>query len=222
MTKTFDTKKFAVCSLSMLFFLGAGLHTNIIRLPITNVTSSMWSEDLGSYEGTVKAADNVFVGKVIKKTGARARYETPETQFEVEVIRNVKGNLQGTAIVSQEGGYKDGILYRSSDDITATGDKPVKEKDDGLMKEGETYLFVIMYSEMGKWQCILHHSYGTKLLSNNKNLDKAALQSLYENDERFIKLKEAYEKGLVQATEAKDGTKNTEKSPEQVNQNIGE
>lgn len=212
MTKTFNAKKFAVWCVVIITFLGAGLHSNIIKLPITNVTSSMWIGDLETYEGTVKVTSNIFVGKVIKQAGSQADDIVPETQFEVEVIDNIKGNLQGNIVVSQEGGYKNGVLYRSSDDITATADKPTQGKDDGLMKEGETYLFVTIFDEIGKWYDVIPHSNGTKLLSKDKNLDKAAMKDLYEKDERYIKLKEAYEKGKsTDASVKKDNTENSDR-----------
>ena len=209
MTKKFNVKKIAVGSIAIITVFGMGLYTNTIKLPITYELQPQWSADLASYQGTMKVADNVFVGKVIKQVGTRARYENPETQFEVEVVDNIKGNLQGTAIVSQEGGYKNGVLYRSSGDITVVSDGSVKDKENGLMKEGETYLFVTMYSKMGNWYDILDHPYGTKLLSKDKNLDKSAIKTLYEKDERFINLKQAYDnKTSVDASAKKDNVEN--------------
>lgn len=220
MTKMLSVRNLVVCSVLIVAFIGTGLHMNLIKLPITRVTSSLWSEDMATYEGTMKVADHVFVGKVIKQVGNRARFEIPETQFEVDVLRNMKGDLQGAVIVGQEGGYKDGVLYRSSDDITAyAADKPAKEKDDGLMKEGETYLFVTRYSEMGEWHDILPHSYGTKLLSRDKSLNGTTLKDLYEKDERFIKLKEAYEKGKKSEADVK---KNGEGDNGQAIQGVAE
>ena len=209
MTKKNNVKNIAIGSVAIIATFGMGLYTNTIKLPITNETYPQWTEDISSYEGTMRVADNVFVGKVTKQVGTRARYENPETQFEVEVIDNIKGNLQGTTIVSQEGGYKNGVLYRSSGDITVASDGSVKDKENGLMKEGETYLFVTMYSKMGNWYDILDHPYGTKLLSKDKNLDKSAIKTLYEKDERFINLKQAYDnKTSVDASAKKDNVEN--------------
>jgi len=201
MAKRYNIKFIAIGSMMIVSLAGIGMRLNVIKLPITNVINSQWGQELDSYEGTVEAASNVFVGKVVKQVGERARFEEPETQFEVEVISNIKGNLQGVAVVSQTGGYKNGILYRTSDDMTIVTDNPVKDKDNGLMKEGETYLFVTRYSEMGNWYSIYTHPYGTKLLSKDKNLDKVAIKNLYENDERFIKLKEAYDRDISQDTD---------------------
>ncbi|MFA6897438.1 MAG: hypothetical protein WCQ96_04100 [Patescibacteria group bacterium] len=194
MVKKHNLISIIIGSIAVVFSIGVGMHFNVIKLPVTNVVTSQWGQELDSYEGTMSAVSNVFVGKVVKQVGTRARFEEPETQFEVEVLYNIKGDLQGKAIVSQSGGYKNGVLYRTSDDITVATDKPVKEQDNGLMKEGETYLFVTRYSEMGNWYSIYTHSKGTKLLSRDGNLNAGALKKLYEKDERFISLKEAYEK----------------------------
>lgn len=208
-------KKLIIFSVAITAAVGMGLHANVIKLPITNTIYYQWGPEVGSYEGTMKAVSNVFVGKVIKQTGSKARFEFPETQFAVEVLQNIKGDLQGEVIVSQEGGYRDGVLYRSSEDITVSIDEPVRGKDDGLMKEGETYLFVTRYSEMGKWYDSYSHPYGTKLLSRNKDLKGDALRALYEKDEKYVKLKESYEKGLAQNVGGKDGAKDDEESSEQ-------
>jgi len=219
MAKKYNIKFIAVGSIMAVSFVGIRIHLNMNKLPITCVVSSQWGQELDSYEGTMEAASNVFVGRVIKQVGTRARFEEPETQFEVEIIYNIEGDLQDRAIVSQAGGYKNGVLYRTSDDITIATDKSVKENDSGLIKEGETYLFVTRYSEMGDCYSIYTHSKGTKILSKDKNLDKTALKSLYENDERFIRLKDAYEKGKstdirVEKDSAKNGEQSLQKAEE--------
>lgn len=57
------------------------------------------------------ASHNVFVGKVISQVGNIPERILPDTQFSVDVIFNVKGNLRGRVTVDQNGGYKDGHLY---------------------------------------------------------------------------------------------------------------
>jgi len=207
MAKKHNLTSIIIGSMVVISSIGVGMYLNVIKLPVTNVVTSQWGQELDSYEGTMSAVSNVFVGKVIKQVGTRARFEEPETQFEVEVIYNIKGDLQGKTIVSQSGGYKNGVLYRTSDDITVATDKPIKEQDNGLMKEGETYLFVARYSEMGNWYSIYTHSKGTKLLSRDESLNIAALKNLYEKDERFIGLKEAYEKVKMSDADVKNDGK---------------
>src|SRR5712692_6935805 len=52
---------------------------------------------------------NVFVAKITKQVATTTRAGTPATQFEAEVVFNIKGNVQGTITVEQEGGYVKGI-----------------------------------------------------------------------------------------------------------------
>jgi hypothetical protein len=53
-------------------------------------------------------ADNVFVGRVIKRVGYEPPSENtpsvPQTMFAVKVERNIKGSLSGTVVVAQDGG----------------------------------------------------------------------------------------------------------------------
>src|SRR5258707_718270 len=66
------------------------------------------------------ASHNVFIGKVISQIGTRAvdlghGNMIPVSQFSVEPISNIKGNLQGTVTVEQSGGYQDGVLLVNED-----------------------------------------------------------------------------------------------------------
>src|SRR5712692_5597487 len=89
------------------------------------------------------ASHNVFVGKVISQIGTRAEplssgKAIPITQFSVELISNVKGNLQGTVTVEQSGGYQDGVLLVNEDGDTFG---PSNKSGAGyLMQPGSTYL----------------------------------------------------------------------------------
>jgi hypothetical protein len=73
----------------------------------------------------------VFVGKVIAQTGTTTDPYL-RTQFSVEVLENIKGNLAGTVTVNQKGGYEhfEGKDYL----ILIEGDK--------LLEPDESYLFV--------------------------------------------------------------------------------
>lgn len=77
MAKTSNARNLIICIAVTMTFLGAGLHMNVIKLPITNTIIYQWGSELGSYEGTMEAASNVFVGKVIRQAGTKARFEIP-------------------------------------------------------------------------------------------------------------------------------------------------
>ena len=108
----------------------------------------------------VGAAHNVFIGKVIAQTGNKPNTPpveagdtpgfSPQTQFSVEVLENIKGNLKGTIIVSQYGGYveKDGVNQL----VLVEGDKP--------LESGKTYLFATRFNDIDGWYTIIVPNYG--------------------------------------------------------------
>jgi hypothetical protein len=107
--------------------------------------------DVTNDQKLVGWADNVFVGKVIAKTGDKSRYDLPEMQFDVEISENIKGELKERITVMQQGGYKDGQLLLF--------------QDDKIIEEGKTYLFVTRYDKAEEWH-ILVPAYGDIELSS--------------------------------------------------------
>ncbi len=111
--------------------------------------------DVTDDRALVGAADNVFIGRVIAQTGNKANTPpldagdtpgfSPQTQFSVEVLENIKGNLNGTITVSQYGGYeeKDGVTQL------------VLMKGDKLLEPGKTYLFAAGFNDIDKWYTIV-------------------------------------------------------------------
>ena len=81
----------------------------------------------------------MFIGTVIKQTDTKTDREQTQTQFSVEVLENIKGNLKGKVIVNQEGGFEtiDGKTYL----VLIEGDK--------LLEQNKTYLFATRISENG-------------------------------------------------------------------------
>lgn len=77
---------------------------------------------------------HVFVGRVIEQVGtvglptSGPNHAMPQTQFKVEVLENIKGQLTGTVTVNQLGGYREETL--------------VLIANDPLLEPGQTYLFV--------------------------------------------------------------------------------
>ena len=129
------------------FFVLAGLVGAGFWLTQTNEheggTEFAYSEALYSFNVTddrelVGIAHNVFVGKVIAQTGTTTDPYL-QTQFSVEVLENIKGNLTGTVTVNQKGGYEniEGKQYL------------IITKDDKLLEPDETYLFVTRVSDFG-------------------------------------------------------------------------
>ncbi len=100
-------------------------------------------------------ATHVFVGRVIGQVGAEGAALSgggddvvPRTQFSVEVLKGIKGDLGGEVTVSQTGGY-DGPEGRG-----------VRVEDDTMMKPGQQRLFVTSYDEQEGWYTIVAQPYG--------------------------------------------------------------
>lgn len=78
----------------------------------------------------------------------------PRTQFSVEVLKNVKGDLDGTVTVSQIGGY-DGEEGRE-----------VRVEGDSLSKPGKRYLFVTSYNREEGWYAVVAQPFGDVLVED--------------------------------------------------------
>ncbi len=113
-------------------------------------------------------ADNVFVGRVVEKVGASGLdsvgvpeqwdVPTPRTQFSVEVLNNVKGALQGTVTVSQDGGYVEYAADRDYPEAGVQAGERVRElilvEGDPLLEPGQEYLLVTKQDQERGWHQI--------------------------------------------------------------------
>lgn len=109
----------------------------------------------------VGTADHVFIGRVLRKVGdegqptSDSEMDLEQTQFAVEVLENIKGNLSGIATVNQDGGYAE---YRANKDYPEYGVRKgdrVRElilvDGDPLLKPGREYLLVTTFSSQRDW-----------------------------------------------------------------------
>lgn len=202
-------------SLLVVITLGIGLRFNIIKLPITNTMHPQYVADFGDDRILMGGYHNVFVGKVIKQVGNTNDRGTPETQFAVDVVYNIKGNLVGSIVVNQEGGYQNGILYlvHGGDVVHPADIGNNQEEDDQLLQVGSTYLFAARYYEQKDWYTITSHPNGRKLISSDSNLDKVTLENLAKNDEKVLKLQEAYKHEILLESDVKNNnTRNSYQS----------
>lgn len=197
MTKKIFAKNIIIGSVAIIAIFGMGLYTNIIKLPITRMISPQYIKDFSDNRVLMGASHNVFVGKVIKQTGSKRLGAAPETQFAVDVILNIKGDLQGTAVVNQFGGYKNGILYLvRGGDVIGPVDKENADTD-FLLNPGVTYLFTTRYNSEENWHTATSHPSGRKVISRDVNLDRAGLEMLAQNDEKVAILREAYKNEIL-------------------------
>lgn len=150
--------------------------------------------DFSNDEVLVGASHNVFVGRVVKKVSEKDPSGYPETQFEVQVIENIKGDLNGNVTLNQQGGFKNGISYAVAyepDEILKGGDSNY------LLQIGSTYLFATRYYEKENWHSLNPHINARKLLSTDAGTDASTLKSLANEDGRVNQLKSAYENEIL-------------------------
>lgn len=206
MSKNF-TKGIAISSLIGIFIFGIAVHKNIIKFPIEKTIEVQYAADFSDDKILMGSSHHVFAGKVLKQVGTKSLDGTPETQFEVEVVYNIKGNLSGKAVVNQTGGYMNGVLY-----LVHGGDVVLPQESanrvpnaDSLFVPGSTYLFATRYNKEEDWHTSLSHPNAKKLISANKNLTFEQLKLLAEKDVRVIQLKEAYKSEIPFEIDVKSG-----------------
>lgn len=170
------------------------------KQPISVIrTDAQYAADFSDNKVLMGASHNVFIGKVVRQVGDKERGIGPETQFQVAVIDNIKGDLHGTVTVNQQGGYKDGVLYVVGEDGGGS-----------LLQPGSTYLFATRYNEQQDWYTLNSYPAASKLLSSNANAQTASLKTLADNDSRVQQLKAAYpHEILIDADIAHNNTRNS-------------
>lgn len=108
--------------------------------------STLHTFDVQDKRQLVGFASNVFVGRITQRVGtagaptSKPGYTSPQTQFAVEVLENIKGSLTGTVTVNQDGGERDGV--------------PVLMDGDPLLVPGQTYLFVTRLNPQQGWYTV--------------------------------------------------------------------
>ncbi len=146
------------------------------------------------------SSHNVFVGKVIAQVGDKELAGSPTTQFSVEVISNIKGDLKDTIVVNQLAGYRDGVLY-------------LMDEDGKLLVPGSTYLFATRYNAEDDTYTLNSHSNASKLLSSDETQSNDELKTLTDNDKKVKALEAAYpEEKLLEADVYHGNTRNEFKS----------
>ncbi len=189
------TKKILAGSILPIVVVGIGLHTNAIKLPIQNIIYMQYADDLSDNKILIGASHNVFTGKVIKKVGDDGGIGFPETQFEVEVIFNIKGNIKGNVIVNQEGGYQDGVLYTASIDGDTMA--PSTGRIGNLLQPGTTYLFATRNTTGEGWYHLISHSNASKVITGDTSLTFIELKAIVQNDEKVQEFQEAYKSEVL-------------------------
>lgn len=113
-------------------------------IPISRIQGS-FAINVHDQRELVAFADHVFVGKVLKNEGYEYIYSSPYTNYTVQVLENIKGNLimdKGIPIVKQGGLSKDGSYYEMFEDDELPAEKGIYifyayvQKDGSLLATG--------------------------------------------------------------------------------------
>jgi len=155
---------------------------------IVKSVDAIYSANFADDRVLMGAAQNVFVGKVIGQTGTEGSGANLETDFAVQVLFNIKGNLQGVVSVHQVGGYDNGVLYEVSNDQPIQG----TQNAGYLLLPGSTYLLATRHSPDIDWYMLNTFPAARKLISDDNNLGSVKLQNLAANDPRVQQLEAAY------------------------------
>ncbi len=183
---------------SVLIVIGVYFATEIHRVEIVD---NVYAVDLSDDATLVGASHNVFIGKVVKKISEQPRRGVPETQYSVEVISNVKGELSGSVIVDQQGGYRDGVLYV----IDASNDPKTY-----MLEPGSTYVLSTRYNELNDWHTLIAYPAARKLVSRDSGATVTSLEEMAETDSRVSELRSAYmRENLLQADHNNEKTYNS-------------
>lgn len=130
-----------------------GPDTEVIHMEVS------YGFDVKDEEKLVGFAENVFTGRVIEQVGSEEMEDPgsgaedsgiPQTQFAVQPLENIKGDLTGTVTVNQQGGN----LKQNGDE------KKVLIEGDPLLEPGEEYLFVTRYEDNEGWHTIAAQPFG--------------------------------------------------------------
>lgn len=157
--------KISITLILLIGLIGAGFFVTQIGNEVAYIHID-YVVDVTDDRALVGIADNVFIGKVIAQTGNKPNTPPPEagdipgfspqTQFSVEVLENIKGNLNGTITVSQYGGYERIIVMNQL--VLGEGDK--------LLEPDKTYLFATGYNDIDGWHTITASNYGNLPIAN--------------------------------------------------------
>ena len=146
---------------STLFLLGTLLCVLVVGCDVPQSTLiGEWSFDQTDIRKVVGVSSHIFVGRVVAVVGNEGvptsgpgNNSIPQTQFSVEVLENIKGELTGTVTVNQMGGVNDvGII--------------VKLEGDTLLEVGRTYLLATWYNSDSGWYSIVAEGYGNVQVEN--------------------------------------------------------
>ena len=126
--------------------------------------------DVSDDRRLVGFADDVFVGRVLRKVGEEGLptsdpdHRIAQIQFAVEVAENIKGELAGTVTVNQLGGHQEYVAEGNHPELEIRAGNRVRElvlfDGDPLLEPGREYLLVTKRSRRKGWHEIAAPGFG--------------------------------------------------------------
>lgn len=196
-----NIKRISISILTLGLILGAGLHTNIIKLPFVERSHPQYVANFNDDKVLLGASHNVFVAKITKINGNDLSDDIPSTKYKAQILDNVKGNLEGTVIIQQLAGYKNGILNIA--------------EGDSLMEEGKTYILFTRYNKNANCYTVITHPNGKHEIEYNES--EKSLSANKDTNKKIMKFKEAYKNEILLDADVKN--KNTRNSYKSLNKN---
>ena len=135
---------------------------NSLHSPKEVIVHSIHVTDISDDRKLLWISSNVFVWKITKEIWSKEdKGGMPTTQFSVEIIENIKGNLSWSVTVSQEWWYKDGSLYISEWDVFYSwSTKWIISERSALMIPWEEYVMATITSENSDIYYLISHPNG--------------------------------------------------------------
>jgi hypothetical protein len=186
--------KYIVASIVLVVIAVALLKFEVFPGKKTNnivVSKAIYVDNFSDNRVLAGSADNIFVGKVIRQMGNKSNrpWRGAEGQFETKVIMNIKGNLEGSVIVDQIGGYKDGKFYMQGLDF-AVGN--MSKPEDYVLNPGSTYLFASRQDDQENWQIVSIPGLSWQIISSDSDISEVQLLQIIKSSDSVLALKEAY------------------------------
>lgn len=130
-------------------------------------------------ESVVGNSENVFIGTIIKKTGEQGIDPLqPRTQYEVQMVKNIKGQLPDTVIVNQLMGYGE-----TADENGNIVKGLMKFEDQEFLQPGKMYVLSGLYSAEDNWVNLTPVCGEELIIETEKNEKIAKYTEAFDNQE---------------------------------------
>ena len=172
-------------------------------LKISKEVRLAFAFDVNDERQLVGAASNVFLGRVEREAGSKGlevpgdpEVDQATTQFSVEVLENIKGDLSGTVTVSQRGGYVEYVADRGPQKGERVRELVLFENHP-LLRPGQKVLFVTNHDAANGWYYIVALNYGAIRVEGKEQRKEVVERFKKAEKEQVDPMKKLAEEGLA-------------------------